>query len=64
LLQRGIFLLSFRRMAGRRSGVHGGEQRVDSAMKCVQFLSEMFVGDDKALVGALRRESASGANEV
>jgi hypothetical protein len=42
LLQRGIFLLSFGRMAGRRSGVHGGEQRVDSAMKSVQFLSEMF----------------------
>jgi hypothetical protein len=77
LLQRGILLLSFRMVAGRRSGVHGDEQRMESATKCLKFLSELFrrksyrrlgllrwlVGDDEALVGALRRENASGANE-
>jgi hypothetical protein len=78
LLQRGIFLLSLGGMARRRSEVHGGEQRVDFSTKYMQCLSELFrrkkatggeeflrwlVGDDEALVGALRRESASGATE-
>jgi hypothetical protein len=29
-------------MAGRRSGVHGVEQRVDSAMKHLKFMNKLF----------------------
>jgi hypothetical protein len=35
MLQRGIFLFSLGGMARRKSGVHGGEQKVDSATKCM-----------------------------
>jgi hypothetical protein len=64
-------------VAGRGSRVHGVEQKEDSAMKCLKCLSKLvaekatggkdfprwLVGDDVALVEALRRENATGANE-
>jgi hypothetical protein len=74
LLKRRILFLSFRMMAGRRSRVHGAEQRVDSAMKCLKFLTELFrqksyrqrglprwlIGDDEALVGGVEERECVG----
>jgi hypothetical protein len=38
----GILFFSFGMVTGRRSGVHGVEQRVDSAMKYLKFLNKLF----------------------
>jgi hypothetical protein len=46
LLQRGIFHLSFGRVAGRRSGIHGSKRRMDPAMERVKFL--VNCSDEKA----------------
>jgi hypothetical protein len=42
LLQRGVLLLSFGMVAGRRTGVHDVERRMDSAMKRLEFLDNLF----------------------
>jgi hypothetical protein len=48
-LQRGIFLLSIRMVAGRRSEVHGVKRKESFAVKCLKNLSEL-----------VRREKATG----
>jgi hypothetical protein len=60
LLQWGIFLLSFGRVTGRRSRVHGGEWRLDPAMKCMKFLSELFRRKKPPVV----RKSYGGSSEM
>jgi hypothetical protein len=60
LLQRGIFLLSFGRVVGRRSEIHGGKQRLDPATECAKFSSELFQRKGSPAV----KKSCGGSSEI
>jgi hypothetical protein len=60
LLQRGIFFLSFGRVAGRRSGIHGGKGRLDPATERVKFLGELF----RRKKPPAAKKSCSGSSEI
>jgi hypothetical protein len=60
LLQRGIFLLGFGRIVGRRSGIHGGEQRLDPATECTKFSGELFRRKKPPAV----KKSYGGSSEI
>jgi hypothetical protein len=60
LLQRGIILLSFGRVAGRRSGIHGGKRRLDPAREHVKFSGELFQRKKPPAV----KKSCGGSSEI